>query len=73
MPRAPGWWPDWKPFLNRRETFLRYRMRPVPVVFLRFAFSDQLSDVPLSISLRRQVPRSSRTGLCVSQPLNPWV
>lgn len=35
--------PDWKPFLNLRVTVLRYRMRPVPVVFLRLAFSDQLS------------------------------
>lgn len=27
-----------KPFLKRRETFLRYRMRPVPVVLRRLAF-----------------------------------
>lgn len=32
-----------KPFLNRLDTVLRYRIRPVPVTFLRFAFSDQLS------------------------------
>ena len=32
-----------KPFLNLRETPLRVRMRPVPVVFLRLAFSLQLS------------------------------
>lgn len=30
--------PSRKPFLNLRETSLRYDMRPVPVVFLRLAF-----------------------------------
>lgn len=34
--------PIWKPFLKRREMVERDRMRPVPVVFLRLAFSDQL-------------------------------
>lgn len=43
MPRAFLGWPTWKPFLNFRETSLRYRMRPEPVVFLRLAFSPQLS------------------------------
>ena len=42
-PWAPLGTPVWKPFLNFLETVLRYRMRPVPVTFLRFAFSDQLS------------------------------
>lgn len=41
--------PVWKPFLKRRVTPLRYRMRPVPVVFLRFAFSPQLSEPVLAI------------------------
>jgi len=51
MPREPRWEPAWKPFLNRRETCWRYRMRPVPVVFLRLAFSDQLSDRIFHVSL----------------------
>jgi hypothetical protein len=42
-PWAPLGTPVRKPFLNRLETVLRYRIRPVPVTFLRFAFSDQLS------------------------------
>lgn len=42
-PRESLGTPVWKPFLNFLETVLRYRMRPVPVTFLRFAFSDQLS------------------------------
>ena len=42
-PRAPLGVPVWNPFLNLRATVLRYLMRPVPVVFLRLAFSDQLS------------------------------
>lgn len=45
-PRVPLGNPVWKPFLNFLATVLRYRIRPVPVVFLRFAFSDQLSRVP---------------------------
>lgn len=44
-PRAPLGVPVWKPFLNRREMVDRDRIRPVPVVFLRLAFSDQLSIV----------------------------
>lgn len=42
-PWAPLGTPVWKPFLNFLDTVLRYLMRPVPVTFLRFAFSDQLS------------------------------
>jgi hypothetical protein len=42
-PRAALGLPSRKPFLNLRPTVLRYLMRPVPVVFLRLAFSDQLS------------------------------
>jgi len=42
-PRAPLGAPVWKPLLNLREMPLRLRMRPVPVVFLRLAFSLQLS------------------------------
>lgn len=45
-PRAPLGVPTRKPFLNLRETSDRERMRPVPVVFLRLAFSDQLSVQP---------------------------
>lgn len=45
-PRAPLGVPTRKPFLNLRETSDRERMRPVPVVFLRLAFSDQLSIHP---------------------------
>lgn len=42
-PRAPLGAPCWKPLLNFLLTVLRYLMRPVPVVFLLLAFSDQLS------------------------------
>lgn len=42
-PRAPLGTPVWKPLLNRLLTVLRYLMRPVPVVFLLMAFSDQWS------------------------------
>ena len=49
-PRAPLGTPVWKPFLNRRAMVPRYRMRPVPVVFLRFAFSDQLTVWFFSVS-----------------------
>lgn len=45
-PLAPAGVPVWNPFLNLREMVLRYLMRPVPVVFLRLAFSDQLSVHP---------------------------
>ena len=41
--------PVWKPFENLRETVLRYRMRPVPVVFLRFAFSLHSSILVISM------------------------
>ncbi len=43
--------PVWKPFLNRRGTPFKCLMRPVPVVFLRLAFSPQLS-----VYLLAQVP-----------------
>ena len=42
-PFAPAGAPTRNPLLNLRLTVLRYRMRPVPVVFLRLAFSPQLS------------------------------
>jgi len=35
--------PSLKPFLKRRYTVVMWRMRPVPVVFLRIAFWLQLS------------------------------
>lgn len=63
-PRAPLGVPVWKPFLKRREMVERDRMRPVPVVFLRLAFSDQLSVLPrcqhpaLILLLRRWCLRS---------------
>jgi hypothetical protein len=38
-----AWVPSRKPFLKRRLTSDKWRMRPVPVVFLRVAFSLQLS------------------------------
>lgn len=41
--------PIWKPLENLRATFLRVRMRPVPVVFLRLAFSLHSTDL-LSVS-----------------------
>lgn len=42
-PLAPLGVPVWKPFLKRRATPPRCRMRPVPSVLLRLAFSLQLS------------------------------
>jgi hypothetical protein len=42
-PLAPAGVPTRNPLENLRETVLRYRMRPVPVVFLRLAFSPQLT------------------------------
>jgi hypothetical protein len=42
-PRAPLGAPVRKPFLARRPIVLRKRHRPEPVVFLRLAFSLQLS------------------------------
>lgn len=48
-PRAPFGAPDWKPFLNLRGTSLSERVRPEPVVFLRLAFSPQLSATCVSI------------------------
>lgn len=53
-PRAPLGVPIWKPFLNRREMVDRDRMRPVPVVFLRLAFSDQLSVFPRACQSSRK-------------------
>jgi hypothetical protein len=50
-PRAPAGTPVRKPLLKRRGTFLRCRMRPVPVVFLRLAFSPQLTVI-LSIDCK---------------------
>lgn len=40
--------PVWKPFLNFRGTPFMCRIRPVPVVFLRLAFSPQLSAIRVS-------------------------
>lgn len=56
-PLAPFGLPVWNPFFALRETEDSDRMRPVPVVFLRFAFSPQLS-VHL-ISIRRYESRLS--------------
>lgn len=59
-PRAPLGVPVWKPFLNLRGTSFNDRIRPVPVVFLLLAFSDQLS----ASSLATVVPTSSQ--LCIA-------
>lgn len=61
MPRAFLGWPVWKPFLNLRETSFRYRMRPEPVVFLRLAFSPQLT-------VRDNVSTSATSSLPYSSP-----
>lgn len=42
-PRAPFGVPSWNPFFALRGTCLSDRMRPEPVVFLRLAFSPQLT------------------------------
>lgn len=44
-PRAPFGVPVLNPLLNLRETSLSDRILPLPVVFLRLAFSPQLSVV----------------------------
>lgn len=54
-PRAPLGVPVWKPFLKRREMVDRDRMRPVPVVFLRLAFSDQLSVLSENVSTHKRL------------------
>lgn len=41
--RGLAWPPSRNPLRKRRRTNFRWRARPVPVVFLRLAFSDQLS------------------------------
>lgn len=46
VPRAPFGAPVWNPFLNFRGTSFIDRIRPVPVVFLLFAFIPQLSIEP---------------------------
>ena len=50
-PLEPFGLPSWNPFFALRETDESDRMRPVPVVFLRFAFSPQLSILFVSIFL----------------------
>lgn len=45
---GPAGAPVRKPLENLRETVLRYLMRPEPVVFLRLAFSPQLSVLALT-------------------------
>lgn len=42
--RGLAWPPSRKPLRKRRRTIFKWRHRPVPVVFLRLAFSDQLSE-----------------------------
>lgn len=46
--------PSRKPFLDLLGISFKYLMRPVPVVFLLIAFTDQLSEDE-SVSLRRQI------------------
>lgn len=46
-PLAPFGPPSWNPFFARRGISFMCLMRPVPVVFLLFAFSLQLSEVLL--------------------------
>lgn len=60
-PRAPFGAPFWKPFLNLRGTSLSDRMRPEPVVFLRLAFSPQLSVRELLVIVRAHVESRSRS------------
>lgn len=71
-PRAPFWKPVWKPFLKRRGTSLRCRMRPVPTVFLRLAFSLQLSAQPnanglANIPLEQMIRRTMISSRGVDQ------
>lgn len=47
--------PSRNPFRNRRRTNFKKRQRPVPVVFLRFAFSDQLSIQEISKKIDYQI------------------
>ena len=48
VPLAPFGAPVWNPFLNFLGTSFMYRIRPVPVVFLLFAFMPQLSVIFVS-------------------------
>jgi hypothetical protein len=48
-PLAPTGTPVRKPLENLRGMVLRYRMRPLPVVFLRLAFSPQLTVMCYSL------------------------
>lgn len=41
--RGFAWPPSRNPLRKRRRTIFKYRLLPVPVVFLLLAFSDQLS------------------------------
>ena len=45
VPLAPFGAPVWKPFLNFRGISFIDRIRPVPIVFLLFAFMPQLSAI----------------------------
>ena len=62
-PRAPLGTPVLKPFFCLRATVLSVLMRPVPVVFLRLAFSPQLS-VPVLATL---CPTSSSGPFRIAQ------
>lgn len=74
--------PIWKPLENLRATFLRVRMRPVPVVFLRLAFSLHSTDCRQYIfSFSRPVIRTlsdlssgeaaRRAGALLDMPRSP--
>lgn len=68
--------PVWNPFLNLRETPLRYRMRPVPVVLRLFAFSPQLSIYHVSPEIPALCCRGDRVvswGERTSSDLSSWI
>ena len=68
-PLAPLGAPCWKSFLNFLATSLRERILPVPVVFLRFAFSPQLSIHFVRTFLRKgHLFRSRSTHTAESSP-----
>lgn len=50
--RGLAWPPSRNPLRNRRRTTLRWRMRPVPVVFLLLALMDQLSARNIKQNIR---------------------
>merc|ERR1719356_799054 len=59
--RDTAWVPSRNPLLNLRSTTFRCLIRPVPVVFLLLAFSDQLY-LRISAEYNLQMSHTASTG-----------